>query len=92
MSDDEIAGDPEMYDCEACPVMGALDGLDPDNRRAWRVYREAVSRLAADLHCGAEVLRRLTATVADEDWPDLWARLSLLYDTVNPPPADDETT
>ena len=42
------------------------------------------ARLTADLHCGGEVLRRLTAEVSDDDFGDLWDRLTLLYDVLNP--------
>lgn len=68
-------------------MAAALEGLDEENSQAWGIYRQLVSRLAADLTAGGEVLRRLTAHVPDEDWPDLWRRLVLLYQTLNPPPA-----
>lgn len=73
-----------MYDCQTCAVADRLDGLDADNMRAWRLYRDLVSRLAMDLHCGGEVLKRLTATISDDDWPDVWNRLALLYDILQP--------
>ena len=79
-----MAEDPDLYDCATCPVADWLGRLDAANARAWSLFRQLVSRLAVDLHCGDEVLRRLTADVSDEDWPDLWARLVLIDDVLRP--------
>lgn len=84
--EDEIASDPEQYDCQTCAVAEAIDGLEPDNVRAWRLYRQIVCKLAIDAQCGNEVLRRLLADVSDDEFPDVWARLMLLHDTLNPAP------
>lgn len=76
--------DPDLYDCATCPVAEWLGRLDPWNTRAWGLFRHLATRLAVDLHCGSEVLRRLTADVADDDWPDLWARLVLIDEALRP--------
>ena len=67
-------------------VREQLDGLDAENRAAWTLFRQFATRLTADTHAGAEVLRRLTRDVPDEDWPGLWQRLTVLYDVLLPPP------
>lgn len=82
--DEELRIDPEAYECGTCPVLANLEGLDAENRQAWGLYKRIVTRLAADLYCGAEVLRRFTADVSNDDFPDLWERLSLLYSVLNP--------
>ena len=79
-----IAEDPDLYDCETCVVAEWLGRLDPANARAWSLFRQLVTRLAVDLQCGSEVLRRLTADVSDEEWPDLWARLVLIDEALRP--------
>ena len=83
---DEIDGDPELYDCATCVVREQLDGLDVENRVAWGLFKQFATRLTADACAGAEVLRRLTKDVPDEVWPALWTRLNLLYDALMPPP------
>lgn len=83
--EDEVAIDPDRYDCATCEVAAWLGRLDEANLRAWHLFRQLATRLAADLDCGAEVLRRLTVDVSDDDWPELWARLVLLYETLVPP-------
>lgn len=71
-------------------MLGNLESLDAENRQAWQLYKRISTRLAADLHCGSEVLRRMTADVSDEEFPDLWERLSLLYSVLNPVETKDD--
>jgi hypothetical protein len=78
--------DAESYDCDGCPVAAALDGLDPFNQRVWALYEQVVTRLAADLHAGSAVLERLTREMSADEFDDVWRRLVLLYNTIQPPP------
>lgn len=87
MVSEEIADeDPEVFDCDACPVLEHLDGLDAFNRRVWAIYRQTATRLAADLHAGGAVLQALTQEMSPEDFAETWRRLVVLYDTIEPPP------
>lgn len=75
-----------MFDCDGCPVAEQLDGLDARNCYVWNLYRKTVVRLAADLHAGGAVLSRLTADLSQDDFDDVWRRLVMLYNTIDPPP------
>lgn len=89
-TDDELQTDPDLYDCDDCPVRDALEGLWPENAEAWRIFHVAVTRFTVDLHAGNEALRRLTAHLDETDpeaFSDLLARLGLIYDLLYPPPA-----
>ena len=78
--------DAEMFDCEACPLAEQLAGLDPINTRVWGIYRQLVTRLAGDLYAGGTVLERLTREMSPDDFAEIWRRLVMLYDTIQPPP------
>lgn len=84
--DDTIATDAAAFDCGACPVMEALEGLDPENRRAWNLMHTIASRFLADTHAVPLVLSRLTADDDPETLADLMTRLSIIYDVTCPPP------
>lgn len=87
MVDEEtVDGDPAAFDCDTCDVADALAGLDGQNREAWRLYRQVVTRLGGDLHAGGLVLDRLTRDMDPDDFADLWQRLTVLYNAINPPP------
>lgn len=78
--------DPEVFDCDACPIVEQLEHLDPFNARVWAIYKQTVTRLAADLHAGGTVLQALTKEMSQEDFAETWRRLVVLYDTIEPPP------
>jgi hypothetical protein len=66
--------------------MEALDGLDPENRRAWDLMHTIASRFLADAHAIPAVLSRLTAEDDMETFADLVTRLSIIYDIQCPAP------
>lgn len=78
--------DAEAFECESCQVAQQLSGLDPINTLVWRLYRQVICRLSADLSAGGMVLARLTHELTDDDFADVWRRLVKLYDILDPPP------
>lgn len=75
-----------MFDCDDCPISEALADLDPFNCRVWTLYKQVVTRLAADLHVGSVVLQALTRDMSPDDFAETWRRLVVLYNTIDPPP------
>lgn len=71
--------------CETCPVREACDGLSYENARAWALFQRTCTRFIGDLHLGATVIARATADDDAEEFTDLMARLSLIYDLYFPP-------
>jgi hypothetical protein len=79
----------EQYDCETCAIKAALAGLDDDNRRAWVTWQQVAHRIVVDLQAGGTVLGW---ALADLDPPAALAcveRLSIIYDTLQPPKSTD---
>lgn len=83
-SDEEVALDPEMYQCESCLVSAALNGLDAENRAAWARFQQVCSRFTVDTHAAGLVFERLTADLSVADYDDALARQSLIYDVYVP--------
>lgn len=84
-TDEEIEQE-DVFDCDTCPIRQALEGLWPENERAWRLFNQLATRLVADLGIGAEAFRILAADIPADDMPDLLTRLAVIYDVVYPPP------
>lgn len=68
-----------------CEVPKALAVLGPFNSHAWRVYSQAVTRLAFDGGATGAVLVRLLEPLDADAFADCWARLLVLHDVLNPP-------
>ncbi len=81
---DQNTDDPEWFQCDRCEVAARLEGLSPENSEAWAIFRTCLTRLAGDGHVVGEAIRRFTAHVPDEDFPDVWHRLNVLYDVLCP--------
>lgn len=86
VSEEAADEDPEQFDCDECQVAAQLDDLDPFNCRVWAIYRQVVTRLAADLHAGGVVLTALTRDMSPDEFEDTWRRLLVLYEAIEPPP------
>ncbi len=86
-SDDEIETEPDLYQCETCPVSEAQAQLWPENAEAWLVFQRMASRFVVDTGLAGDVFRRLTTEHDDDDAVALVERMALLYDIVNPPKA-----
>jgi hypothetical protein len=67
-------------------VRTGFDALDAENREAWTVFQSAVTRFTFDLHLVPLVLAPVLDARPPEARADLVARLTLLYDTLYPPP------
>ena len=87
IEDDEAVADHEAYNCDACPVADALDDLaiDQENAEAWQLFGRCVSRFTVDTHLAGTVFARLTGELSVEEFTDLAARFTLLYDALYPP-------
>jgi hypothetical protein len=59
--------------------MDALEGLDPLNRRAWRVFHRVCSQFAVDTHSSGVVLERATREDDPEAFEELLERLARIY-------------
>ena len=63
-----------------------FEALDAENREAWTVFQSSVTRFTFDLHLVPLVLGPVLDAKAPDVRADLVARLTLLYDTLYPPP------
>lgn len=85
-TDDEIETDAQEFDCQSCAAADALDGLWPENRHAWTLYRRIVSRFTYDTHSIGALIVRAMDGLEPEDAFDLVERLSVIYQELVPPP------
>lgn len=83
-SEEELESDPEQYDCETCAVQASLLALRTENREAWRIYEQLISRFTFDTHSVGVLLERVLRDREAEEAVDLVARLALIYDEVVP--------
>ena len=79
-----VESDPDLFDCSACPLRAAKEGLWPENSEAWSLYCRVGARWTRDAGVSSEVFRRLTADVDSEDFADLMDRVLLIHDVVSP--------
>jgi hypothetical protein len=84
--DETVETDADVFDCQACPVVDALDGLWPENRAAWTLSRQILSRFTYDTRSVALALDRATRDLDPAAWLELVERLAMIYDFVYPPP------
>jgi hypothetical protein len=67
-------------------VAERIEDLDPDNRAAWQLFGQVVSRLTMDVPgLVTPVLARIVSDMNGDDTLDLLQRLSVIYDTIVPP-------
>ena len=81
---DEEALATERFDCGSCPVALAVDSLDGENLRAWRIFHQIALRIVVDTHIAAVVLERVTQGWSAEDMVDLIERLNVIDDVLRP--------
>jgi hypothetical protein len=86
VSEEEMTGDEEQFDCETCPVAQAITTLDADNREAWRLFGTLHCRFAVDVPgVAAPVLARVMEEKTADEATDLLSRLSIIYEVLHPP-------
>jgi hypothetical protein len=89
MADDAtLETDPELFNCETCPVADALAEIEADrpNCEAWRLYEQAVNRFTVDTHCVPLAVKAVMGERSSEDIADLLERFAVLYSIANPAP------
>lgn len=85
-SDDEVLeGDADQFDCNQCPLMEAYDGLQPENREAWGLFKRLCSRFTHEFHVVPVLMERAIAEMEFDDAVELSQRLSVIYDGLYPP-------
>jgi hypothetical protein len=86
--EDQTEQDPELYDCDECPVADALHDLDGDPKcaEAWSIFRKCVNRFTVETHCVPTALAAATAGKEPDDVMDLLERCELMFDILHPPP------
>lgn len=84
--DDAVEDDPDLFDCDDCPVLEHLQRLDGINTATWGLFRTVTTRFAAELHVGGCALDRLTRDMDTETFRETWKRLTLAFDVIHPPP------
>lgn len=87
MADPEIvASEPEAFDCDTCEHRRQWDGLDDDNVAAWRFYVSLLAhRWIRDIDAGHWWLARLCRGMDDDEVAELFERVSVIYDVLQPP-------
>jgi hypothetical protein len=84
-----VESEPHAFDCETCEFRCQVDGLDPENAEAWRVYSRLTShRWVWETQCGPWWVGEVFRDFDDSDERDtMMARVSVIYDTLHPPKA-----
>ncbi len=85
MEDEALEQEPELYQCETCPVADAQGQLWTENAEAWGVFQRLAQRFVIDTHLGPSVFAALTADAEPDAVVDLVERLGVMYDIVAPP-------
>lgn len=85
---EEVAEDPDLFDCDTCALRQAQTQLFPENVLAWWLYTQVATRFLVDLHAGGLALQRLTADLSSDEFSETLERLTLLYDVVCPVKAE----
>jgi hypothetical protein len=77
-----------MYNCDECPVADMLAELEDDaqNFEAWTLFHRCVTRFTVDTHIAHVMLEREVAEREKDDAFELMDRLTVLYDSLHPPP------
>lgn len=81
---EELATDPDAYDCATCRVRVELARLRPENRAAWQLYQQVVTRFTVETRAIGSVLAGVLRERDPEEALDLVARLSLIYEESMP--------
>ena len=66
-------------------VLAELDD-DPQNAEAWAMFHRVVTRFSVDTHTAGVMLTHELTEKTQEEILDLFARFTLLYDILHPPP------
>lgn len=83
-TDEEIAGDPDRYDCANCELTGRFEGLWVDNAEAWDIFKNLSGRTVGLLEWRGALLSRITDGWPLEDVMILLRRLDLILDVLQP--------
>jgi hypothetical protein len=59
--------------------------LSAENRDAWQLYGRVVSQFTVDGQCVGSVLQRLTASLDEETFGELYDRLAIVHQVLHPP-------
>ena len=82
--DEALEAEPELYNCDGCPIIAAVEDLEPSNAEAWALFQRLATRFVVDAALVPEMFRRLTEDYSVDDFDDLTERLALIYDIVMP--------
>ena len=86
---DTLRDEPELFQCDTCPVSLAIDGLERDNAEAWDVYRRLASRFVREAGIGGRVFDGIVDGWDGDDIEELVTRLDIIHDVLAPPPQSD---
>lgn len=81
--------DPEQFDCGTCRVATEIEALDTPNTAAWGIYHRCATRFCVDARLIGRRLEAETAGWAPDEVCDLFDRLGILYDVLQPPKKKD---
>ena len=88
LDDEEIRGQPDLYDCTAC-YPARLELLWPENLRAWSCYQTLCGRTVRTLQLHEWVLSQESAELTPAERDTLVGRLDLILDVLQPEPTHD---
>ena len=81
---EQLAHDPDLFDCESCRVADAVEGLDQENAAAWSLYQMVASRFVTEAGVAPLVLERHLSELPLEDFTDTLERLGVVHDILAP--------
>ena len=84
---EELAEDPEAFDCETCPLRAWQARLDDDDRLALQVFRRLMAPGVQEMGLVPVVFEAFGLTLTRPEAIGLLERLSLLYQHAAAKPA-----
>ena len=89
-TDEEIADDPDAYDCETCEHRLLREALSEDDQQALRLHARLGSRMVHDLRLVPLVFDVARLRLSPREAEELLDRLDLIHEHLAPAPASSD--
>jgi len=81
---EDIAANPERFDCERCELKKRSDALWSSNAEAWEIWQFLCSRIVQECELRGQALEWVTAGWTPEQRVSLIRRLDVILDVMQP--------
>lgn len=76
--------DGDQFNCDICAFNRWRQELDADNQAAWRVFHQVGTRFCIETRSTGAVLRKVADELTADEFGELVARLSVIYEAFYP--------